>query len=384
MFGHKTAMQNPGRFLTLLAFVLSLVQGQAQTSQSLTEKQREEIAFEALSRIEGDLNANPELKNSVYRLLTKVQGKPQFVQIVKKFQLKDQDPGLLAIAVQNPASENGVEGMRLILANDNTALIQKALQHSDPLQAAKAAEALGNTKERKAVPFLAPVLTNSTQNVVVRKMAVKSLAQTQEGAQMLLDLAKEDRLPADVKLIATTELNSVRWQKIKTDAEKILPPPQGQNAQPLPPISELAQLKGNAARGESVYFRELTMCAKCHRVKDRGGDIGPNLSEIGTKLGRDAMFEAIIDPSAGISLGYEGSSLELKSGDEAYGLVVSETENEIAVKDLNGIVTRYKSSDVAKRKVLKTSIMPAGLAATMTTQELVDLVEYLSTLKKAN
>ena len=72
----------------------------------------------------------------------------------------------------------------------------------------------------------------------------------------------------------------------------------------------------------------------------------------------------------------------MKSGDEAYGLMVSDTADEIAVKTQGGIVTRYKKSDVAKQEQQKLSIMPAGLQQTLSTADLVDLVEYLSSLKK--
>ncbi len=73
----------------------------------------------------------------------------------------------------------------------------------------------------------------------------------------------------------------------------------------------------------------------------------------------------------------------MKNGDEAYGLIASETADELAIKAVGGIVTRYKKSDIAKRAQQKLSIMPAGLQQTMSVQELVDLVEYLSSLKKA-
>jgi len=100
-------------------------------------------------------------------------------------------------------------------------------------------------------------------------------------------------------------------------------------------------------------------------------------------LGKDALYEAILDPSAGISFGYEAWQLTLKSGDEAYGLIVSDTADEVAVKAVGGIVTRYPKSDIVKREQMKLSIMPAGLQQAMTPQELVDLVEYLSSLTKA-
>jgi len=94
------------------------------------------------------------------------------------------------------------------------------------------------------------------------------------------------------------------------------------------------------------------------------------------------LIESILDPNAGISLGYESYSLELKSGDEAYGLLASDSADEVAIKDLKGIVTRYKKSEIASRRQMKTSIMPTGLQQGTTTQEFVDLVEFLSSLKK--
>jgi putative heme-binding domain-containing protein len=124
-------------------------------------------------------------------------------------------------------------------------------------------------------------------------------------------------------------------------------------------------------------------CANCHQVNGQGIDFGPNLSEVGSKLGKDALYEAILDPSAGISFGYEAWQLTLKSGDEAYGLIVSDTPEEIAVKAIGGIVTRYPKRDIVTREQSKLSIMPAGLQQAMTAQELVDLVEYLSSLTKA-
>ncbi len=142
-------------------------------------------------------------------------------------------------------------------------------------------------------------------------------------------------------------------------------------------------MKGDPAKGAEVYRRESVGCIKCHQVNGAGVDFGPNLSEIGTKLGREALYESILDPSSGISFGYEAWQIELKNGDEAYGLIVSDTADELAVKTPGGIVTRYKKSDIAKREQQKLSIMPAGLQQTMSTQDLVDLVDYLSSLKKA-
>jgi putative heme-binding domain-containing protein len=241
---------------------------------------------------------------------------------------------------------------------------------------------LGNTHDKQVVPLLTGLLRDAKIEASVRKQAVRGLAQTLEGAREVLKAAKAGELPEDLKFVATGELNGARWPEIKKEAAEVLPAPQGQNAQALPPVFELLKTPGTVANGEKVFFRETSACATCHRVKGTGGEIGPNLSEIGSKLGKDALYEAVLDPSAGVLMGYETYSVETKSGDELYGLLVSETADELAIKDLKGLVTRVKKSDVTKREKMPGSIMPTGLQATMTTQELVDLIEFLSSLKK--
>src|SRR4051812_46541469 len=83
----------------------------------LSETQRNTIAFEALSRLHSaDIETNSDLKVVVYKLLEKVRGTDKFFEIVKQFQLKDCDPGLLEMAGKDPSGETGVEAMRLVLS----------------------------------------------------------------------------------------------------------------------------------------------------------------------------------------------------------------------------------------------------------------------------
>jgi putative heme-binding domain-containing protein len=348
------------------------------------EADRLALAVEALTRLEGvDLNANATLKERVLKVLDKTRGTANFVKLVQHFQLKDQNAGLLEVAAAQPASESGVEAMRLVLASGDTALVQAALDGTNTTVAIQIAEALGNTSDRQSAKLLLPVVTDAKRDASLRKQSVRSLAKTSDGANELLRLAKTDQLADDLKFTAGTELNAVRWPEIKTEAAKVLPPVHGRNAAPLLPISELVKIKGDATAGARIFTNALPGCASCHVVNGRGTELGPNLSEIGTKLGRDALFEAILDPSAGISFGFEAWTFTLKNGDEVYGLIGSETADEIAVKAVGGIMTRLKKNEIASRQQSKLSIMPAGLQAALTAQELADLVEYLVSLKKA-
>ena len=147
-------------------------------------------------------------------------------------------------------------------------------------------------------------------------------------------------------------------------------------------MAELVKRKGDIKRGESVFFRETVLCARCHQVNGKGIEVGPALSEIGTKLPKSELYEAIFDPNAGISFGYETWTVELKNGEQAFGLIVSDAADELALKAVTGVVMRYKKSEIKSRKQSSLSIMPGGLQVAMSEQDLVDLVEYLSSLKK--
>jgi len=353
---------------------------------------------EALTRLENvNLEEKPAIKAAVLRVLEQTRGTPNFVKLVQHFKLTNQEPGLIEVAIKNSNDEAGVTAIRLALAGRMDA-VREALRAANVTNAVRLVEVLGNAKERQTTALLEPIVIEEpvadarqtepgrmpgARSVEARRAAVRALAQTQEGAARLLALARDEKLPDNLKFTAASALHGSRWPEIKSEAAKVLPLPAGQNAQPLPPVAELVKMPGDAANGAKVYRRETVGCIKCHQVRGEGTEVGPALTEIGSKLTKEAMLEAILDPSAGISFGFEAWQVQLKSGDEAYGLKTSDTPEEIAIKDVNGIVTRFKKSEVASMQQSKTSIMPSGLQQAMTTQELVDLIEYLATLKKA-
>lgn len=331
------------------------------------------VAIEALSRLKGmDLEANPSLKAAVLKVLASTKGTPQFVEIVRDFKLKGHGGELLAYAEANPTKSEGVEALRMAVAEDGLNGITNSMG---------LIEAMGNSTDKQFVPKLSAILDDAKEPTEKRKAAVKALAQTEEGAAHILKLAGEEKLDASVKFTASAALNSARWPSVKAEAAKLLPLPQGQK-EALPPLAELVKMKGDAANGAKVFRRPEVNCVACHQVNGEGIDFGPALSEIGTKLAKEALYESILDPSSGISFGYEAWQLEMKNGDEPFGLITSETADEITVKTQNGISTKYKKGEVVKRAQMKTSIMPQGLQMTMSTQDLVDLVEYLGGLKK--
>lgn len=369
------------RSLTLFLLICcpALVLSAAEPSP---DRERIAVAVEALTRIQNvDLSTNATLKAAVGKVLTATRGTPAFVDLIKHFQIKDQNLALLEIALKNPVEPAAIEAIRWILATGDKPLLNDSLNQTNQALVLKTVEALGQAGQPQAVPFLEPLLI-SNRPPEVRRAAVSALAQSQEGCRRLLALAREQRLPDSLAGTARAALHSARWPDIQREAADLLPLPQTRNAEPLPPLRELAQRTGDAARGALVFSRPDVGCINCHQVHNAGVNFGPDLSEIGGKLAREAIYESILDPNAGISFGYESYELALESGDEAYGLMVSETADEIALKDTRGIVTRYKKSEIKQKRQLPISAMPAGLQQNMAVEDLIDLVEYLSSLKK--
>lgn len=333
------------------------------------------IATAALQRLKGvDLDSNPALKNAVMKVVLSTKGTAQFVELVREFKITNQEPELLRFAIEHPKDAAGVDAARLLLSGQNENLIQTNLYSTGALNLV---EVLGNAGKKEAVPLLLPLLQDSRTDLSLQKQTVHALAQTHEGAEELIRLATKSE--GELRSWVGAELLNARWPEVKAAAAELRPTLQIQS---LPPIPELVKLRGDPNRGIQVFNRDTVGCFKCHQIRGAGTDFGPNLTEIGTKLAKEAIYEAILDPSAGIAFGYEAWQLDLKNGDDAFGLLASETTDEIAIKTQGGFVTRYKKNEIARRTQLKTSIMPSGLAQLMSKQDLVDLVEFLASLKK--
>jgi putative heme-binding domain-containing protein len=345
--------------------------------------ERVDTLVAVFSRLEpAVVNGNDQLKVALKQLLDATVGEPRFVGLVKRFGVKGRVADLLAVVAKHPNDSAGVEAMGMVLNGAGQKAVVALLTGKDAQQAVAVAKALGNSNNQKVIPLLAPLVTRPNTHNNVRREAVKGLANFEAGAKQILALARAGKLPASTRFTASLALSTARWPAIQAEAAKVLPPLFGQNAKPLPSVFVLAKRKGNVANGAKVFSRETAQCARCHKVGDAGIEVGPALTEIGTKLPKEELYESILDPSAGISFGYEAWLVTLKDGNVAFGIIVSETPREISVMGLTGVVTKHAKTNVKSRAQQPISLMPPGLHLTMKESELVDLIEYLASLKK--
>ena len=155
--------------------------------------------------------------------------------------------------------------------------------------------------------------------------------------------------------------------------------PVDRDNKPIAAPAELAKLTGDAAKGQASF---APLCGICHQVNGAGIDFGPNLSDIGTRKTKENIYESILDPNKVLEPGFESVLIKLESDEVAMGMIAGETDTEVTVKAMGGVKTTFKKADIVSRTKQPTSLMPVGLHRALSTDDLINIVEYLAAQKK--
>jgi putative membrane-bound dehydrogenase-like protein len=246
-----------------------------------------------------------------------------------------------------------------------------------------AVQTLGAMPTATALATLQGLL--QAEPAALRVEAVRALAASRQGTEWLLSAHEKKQLPDGLKGEVARLVRNTPYRDLKTRALAAFPPPGAIDPNKLPDIAVLARRQGNAERGRQLLAASVNsdlQCLKCHTVRGVGGAIGPDLSAIGKKASRENLFESILYPSKAIADQYVTWNVETVAGLSLSGLLVEETADHITLRDANGKDTRVKKSDIDSKTKSPTSLMPGNLVVHLKPDDLVDLVEYLFSLKE--
>jgi len=352
-------------------------------AQDDAQRAKDALIVRTLLRLPGvDLSQKPEAKAALLRYLEGEKGTEKYLEIVEKFALRETKDELLKLAIEQADGTLGVKAAGLLVKFGENKLLAKAIADPDPAKGAKVVGVVGLLADAKTNDLLSPLVTAEQQPLAIRAAAVAALGRNAPGQEWLLTTVVQGKLPMDLKFAAANVLLSSADEAIKTAAGKHLSLPATAGGEPLPPIAELVKRAGDAPRGKELYATTGT-CAKCHKVKGEGKEVGPDLTEIGSKLSKEAMYLSILDPSAGVSFNYETWTVRTLDGTILSGIMVSQTDDAIELKTAEAIVHKLPRDDIDQMKKQTISIMPADIQKLLKAQDLIDIVEYLTTLKKA-
>jgi putative heme-binding domain-containing protein len=126
-----------------------------------------------------------------------------------------------------------------------------------------------------------------------------------------------------------------------------------------------------------VFFSEQAACSKCHTVHGKGGNIGPDLSNL---IHRDyvSVLRDITKPSFAINPDHLTQVVYLDDGRSFTGVVRIEGDK-MFVGDKDGKVTEFPRKSVEKIAASPLSTMPEGVPELLGAERMRDLMTYLLT-----
>lgn len=136
--------------------------------------------------------------------------------------------------------------------------------------------------------------------------------------------------------------------------------------------------KGNPANGARVFQAN---CSACHMVNGRGGELGPELTRIGSGRSRAVLMKKIRGPNDNIRTGFEPVTLVLRDGQKIRGVRKNEDEFSIQIMDMRQRLQGISKANLAEFTEEKQSVMPVFSPTEISDENLDDLLAYLATLR---
>ncbi|MFN0078533.1 MAG: PVC-type heme-binding CxxCH protein [Prosthecobacter sp.] len=130
---------------------------------------------------------------------------------------------------------------------------------------------------------------------------------------------------------------------------------------------------GDATRGAKIH--EMA-CMVCHKFADKGNDVGPHLGTI-KAWPVEQILTNVLDPNREVSPNFALYIVETNDGRTLSGLIASETAGNLTLKRADGGTDTVLRSEIKSLTSPGISLMPEGLEAAITPQQMADLIAYL-------
>lgn len=191
---------------------------------------------------------------------------------------------------------------------------------------------------------------------------------------LLAALAEGTVSPAEVSASIRQRLLEHPAAEVRSRAQAVFAAARlADRAQVLAQFEPALRLTGDPARG-AAHFAER--CASCHALRGQGDAVGPNLAAL-TDRSAAFLLTSILDPNAAVAEPYVAYSVETKDGRSLHGLVSGETATSLTLLNAGGLRETILRTEVAAIRASNASLMPEGLEAGLTPQDLADLIAYV-------
>jgi putative membrane-bound dehydrogenase-like protein len=132
-------------------------------------------------------------------------------------------------------------------------------------------------------------------------------------------------------------------------------------------------LDADPNRGRAVFVKN---CAACHRIGDEGVNVAPDIADSRTRE-PESLLTDILDPNRAIDNNYFSFTVLTTAGETLTGIIETETETSITLKQQEGKTVSILRSEIEMLKSDGVSLMPVGLEKNIPPEDMADLISYI-------
>src|SRR5690606_3176470 len=176
---------------------------------------------------------------SLQEVLKTIEGTMEYVEMVQRLQLKEENPNLLQLAISHSDQQVGRTAAATLLNQGGEQLVRQELYGSDETNSLKMMTAIRSIGSKASLQLLEDVAFNATLPLPLRREATASLGRSYGGENRVLELLRENKLPNNLIASAVTGVSYAWRQHVRTEAASYLDHQSRENATALPPVKEL-------------------------------------------------------------------------------------------------------------------------------------------------
>jgi putative heme-binding domain-containing protein len=279
-----------------------------------------------------------------------------------------------AAAIEALANIGGQEAFGLLsgLAADGESPSRvAAIRGLAAIDLKKAAAAAAEVLSSKGAPADPGILIGA---FLQRQDGGRTLAGALGGVKLTPDLAK-----LALRFIYSTGRPEPELENLLRASADINTQLQNLSPEQVKQLAIDVQKNGDAGRGETIFRSKTANCFTCHAIGGSGGNVGPDLSAVGTASPMEYLIESILEPNKNVKEGFEALAVTTKANDFYAGIRVRQTEKELVLRDALSSQITIPLNTIKKQQNAG-SLMPSGMADLLTKQEFLDLVKFISVL----
>jgi putative membrane-bound dehydrogenase-like protein len=211
---------------------------------------------------------------------------------------------------------------------------------------------------------------------VLRREVLETLLARRDRVAALLTAVEEKKvLPNQIEPARLEQLRRLPDPELRKRARALLA---GQGSpdrrKVIADYQPALEVKGDVERGRAVFKKT---CSTCHRLENVGVEVGPDLLSALRNKSREQLLTDILDPSREVDPRYINYQVTDQAGRSFTGMIVAETASSITLRRAEKAEDTLLRSQIETIEATAKSLMPEGLEAQLSKQDVADVIAYL-------